>query len=449
MAVDKPRKKSRLVVAVAAAALVPLNSGPAQADLIDIIPGLFATQIVLAPPAEGFPSHETHFLDEGLALIATGGRISDSLVTHLSTFPMVSSASGFAYTFDPAVGTVTRRTDSFGPFFTERAFTTGEGKWSVGLTHQRSRFDSLDGIDLRNGELEFQLVHVELGPPNTLDPFVQGDIINVNTLIDLKSRTTVVSLNRGFTDRFDLGVAIPFVEVDLAAQAVLTIDRLSTEDFPGIHRFPDGSDQLTVSGFGSASGLGDILVRGKYHFLELERQDTDVAVGFDIRLPTGDEHNLRGAGVTQGKLLLIGSRRMGQVSGNVNLGYATALDSRRGPAPELPDEVTYNLGVDWAPHPRATLVLELIGRNLRNAARARRGLETFQFRPGPGAEPNSAQRRVLRLEEGTLNLLLGSFGVKYSAAPNLALTGAALVSLASDGLVDEGVTLVVGVDLSF
>jgi hypothetical protein len=435
----------RLLALALVAALALLAPGPAAAGLADIIPGLFAVDIFLAPPTGPFPSHETHFLDEGRALAATGSRINESLVTQLSTFPVVSSAGGFAYTFDPTLGTFSRASDSFGPFYTERALTVGRGRWSLGLSHQQARYDTLDDIPLRSGALEFQLLHQDEEGTGRLDPFFEGDLINVNTAIDLKSRTTVLFANYGISDRFDLGVAVPFVDVDLWAQATLTIDRLATQGLPGLHRFHDGSDQMVFTDSGSASGVGDVLLRGKYRFFE--RGATGMALGLDLRLPTGDEDDLLGTGVTQGKLFLIGSGQWGRVSPHVNLGYATASGSSRVVG-DLPDELTYNLALDLAAHPRATLAFELIGRTLLDATQARSGLETFQFRRQDGSI-QFADRNVVRLEENDLSLLLGSVGVKFNPAANLLVTAGALWSLSSDGLVDDDVIFVVGLDYSF
>jgi hypothetical protein len=438
--------RSRFIaVAALAAALVLSVPAPASAGLADLLPNLFAVDIFLAPPAPGFPSHETHFLDEGERLAATGGRLNESLVAQLSTFPVVSSAGGFAFTFDPTLGTFTRATESFGPFYTERALTSGQGRWSLGLSHQRSRYDSLDGLDLRDGELEFQLVHQVTGA-DRLDPFFEGDLINVNAAMDLRSRTTVLSASYGVTDSFDLGVAIPFVEVDLWAQATLTIDRLSTANQPGIHTFPGGSDQLVITDSGSASGLGDVLLRGKYRFLE--KGAGGLALGLDLRLPTGDQDDLLGAGVTQGKIFLIGSGEWGRVSPHVNLGYAVASGSSRV-AGDIPDELTYNLGLDVVAHPRATLAFELLGRTLLDATRARSTLQTFEFREGPGGPVSSVQRTVVELEDGDLNLLLGAIGVKLNAAPNLLVNLGVLFSLSNDGLVDDGPIFQLGLDYSF
>jgi hypothetical protein len=55
---------------------------------------------------------------------------------------------------DPGLGGVpTRATASFGPFFTERALTSGAGHFSLATTFQYARFDRIDGRQLASGTL--------------------------------------------------------------------------------------------------------------------------------------------------------------------------------------------------------------------------------------------------------------------------------------------------------
>src|SRR5919108_3128613 len=59
------------------------------------------------------------FVRDEQAAIATRDTIAKLLVLELATLPS-SSGGGFTYRFDPALGTVIRSSDSFGPLFTER-----------------------------------------------------------------------------------------------------------------------------------------------------------------------------------------------------------------------------------------------------------------------------------------------------------------------------------------
>src|SRR5438128_3117154 len=82
---------------------------------------------------------------------ATSETISRAILANLATLPVPTSSSGFVYRLNPELGTVERATQSFGPFFVERAQTAGRGQASAGVTFQHLRFKSLDGRDLRDG----------------------------------------------------------------------------------------------------------------------------------------------------------------------------------------------------------------------------------------------------------------------------------------------------------
>src|SRR3954467_13895416 len=64
---------------------------------------------------------------------ATSTTISKALAANLATLPVTSSSASFVYRLNPELGTVERPTQSFGPFFTERALGAGRGQASFGL----------------------------------------------------------------------------------------------------------------------------------------------------------------------------------------------------------------------------------------------------------------------------------------------------------------------------
>src|SRR5262249_30990473 len=60
------------------------------------------------------------------AAAGASATISRALLANLATLPVATSSSGFVYRLNPELGTVERVTDSFGPFFVERALTAGK-----------------------------------------------------------------------------------------------------------------------------------------------------------------------------------------------------------------------------------------------------------------------------------------------------------------------------------
>src|SRR5215510_6380963 len=91
------------------------------------------------------------FVPDLAAATATATTVAGLFSTELSTLPLSSSSGGFVYRLDPALGVVSRVSDAFGPFFTERVLRNSKGQSSLGLSFQASEFTSLQGADLQAG----------------------------------------------------------------------------------------------------------------------------------------------------------------------------------------------------------------------------------------------------------------------------------------------------------
>src|SRR5206468_2126600 len=188
------------------------------------------------------------------------------------------------------------------------------------------------------------------------------------------THTAAVFANYGVTDHWDIGLAVPFVRVNLDARVRARMIRLVTDARlapPGlftpeeirtilnVHTLElDNPDATrTVQHSGHAAGLGDMVLRTKYHFLR--RAGGGLAAAVDLRLPTGDANELLGAGGVQAKFLLIASSERGRFGQHVNIGYTTAQGRVGGafagltPAP-LPDEINYSGGGEFIATRRLT-----------------------------------------------------------------------------------------------
>jgi hypothetical protein len=443
---------------VVLAGLMLFAAPAAPSDLADLIPNLFDQEIFLKPPGPGQFDHSTHFLDQSGRLQATGSALNSALVSELSTFPLPSTSGGFTYSYDPAVGSFTRTSDSFGPLFTERAYTIGKHKWNAGISYLTTSYDKIDDLDLGGGDLVFHLLHGDTNQDATrTNFFFEGDLIGADTSIDLETYTSTVFFTYGITDRFDVAVAAPFVNVDLDASATLTILPLATshEAVP-LHVFDDNTLTRVFSDSGTASGIGDMLVRAKYRVTgEHER---GIAVAVDLRLPTGNENDLLGTGATQAKLFAIGSTSWGSFSPHLNLGY-TFSSGGGDVTGDIPDEYNYSLGLDWAVHPKVTLEADFVGRTLRDVLRLESRQTDFAFcatkstAPGPPlCAPGGtavAQLAELNSNHGDLDVWLGAAGLRFNPWKNLLISANALFSLGDEGLQIDGVTPVASVEYSF
>ena len=117
--------------------------------LSSILPELLGNTITLLPSnLPDQPNHIAHFRP-GADQLQVPAQVNQALLTLLSTYPLGSPSGGFTYTFDPALGSLTRSSNSFGPSFAERALTTGRGKVSVGFGYQHALYDTFEGLNLR------------------------------------------------------------------------------------------------------------------------------------------------------------------------------------------------------------------------------------------------------------------------------------------------------------
>ena len=98
----------RFVLILAVAFLFGRPLAAQSFNLRDLLTNFFRQGITLAEPPAGspFPSHAHHFV--GDASLVPLEQLNNELATQLSTFPLASSAGGFAYRLDPALGVFTR-----------------------------------------------------------------------------------------------------------------------------------------------------------------------------------------------------------------------------------------------------------------------------------------------------------------------------------------------------
>ena len=330
-------------------------------NLRDLLTDFLRNGILLAPPTTGI-NHSAHFTDTGSPQFQALTAFNNQIASQLSSFPLASSGGGFTYRFDPDLGVLTRTTDSFGPVYTERADTIGKGRFNFGLNYSAFTFDEIDGLSLRDGELKLVFTHEPIFNPPA---FFESDVITSDLRLKITENVTAFVFTYGVTDQFDLGLAVPLVKVDMLARSTATIQRLATGlCCTGIHQFVGGGATSTIEQSGNASGLGDILVRGKFRVLR--GSVGALALLADVRVPSGEERDLLGTGTTQVKGAVIGSLHFNPVSLHLNGGYTWAAETNG--VKTVPDQINYNFGLDVALHPRLTLAAELIGQDVRNAS---------------------------------------------------------------------------------
>lgn len=368
-----------------------------------------------------------------------------ALTSQLTAVPVPSPASGFTYKFDPATGTFVRSTRSFGPILTDRGETIGRGRIAFGATMQYFSFDQLDGVSLSNIPAVFR--HDAYRTTGG-----RSDVIATENAITATVTQFTGALTYGVTDRLDVSVAVPIVQTSLSLVSNATIERVGTGADAGVHYFLDpsapGGHGTTHQFFagGEAAGIGDILVRGKANVLH--GSGRSLALGLDVRLPSGDERNLLGSGAMGVRPFAALSTSFGPVSPRVNVGYQwngdslLAGDIREGVKGDMPDQFNLSAGTDVSVSPHLSLVFDVIGQRFLNSPR----LTTFAFDAiGPNG---SVALRDLRFDNASFWASSGSIGLKTNVAPRLLIDFNLRFALASAGLTDR-VTPLLGMEWSF
>jgi hypothetical protein len=332
------------------------------------------------------------FVRDEEAAAATSDSIADFLVLELATLPISSSAGGFIYRFDPALGTVMRSSDSFGPFFTERSLTAGRGQLSVGISSQTASFHTIDGRNLRDGTLVSTATALRTEP-------AAFDVETVT--LNMRAQTMVLAVNAGATDRLEVSAAVPFVRLTLNGQ------RLDT------YR---GREVIQAVGSATVSGFGDLVVRAKHNVFRTG--GSGVSLGAEARLPTGDEDNLLGAGEVTFVPRLIASYEGVRLGLHANAGYAFGGLAR---------ELDYSAAVTAVAAPRVTVIVELSGRQFDSFGRLQ---EVTQPHP---RLTNVETTRLTSVPQGTTRLVAVG-GIKWNVASTLLVSMNVLRPLTSAGL---------------
>jgi hypothetical protein len=409
-------------------ALAAPGYAQSEGNLADLLPDLLRTTVKLAPPSvPGFPTHEAHFLPtETDNIYVVPNQFNGALLASLTTFPLGSSSGGFVFEGDPALGDFRPASRSFGPTFAERALTSGRGNFNFGFTFQAARYQSFEGKDLESDGPKFYLQHIDSANPGAFpDPAYEGDLVEAQVSLDIKTDTTAFLFNYGLTNRWDIGAAVPIVHVSMDAGVFARVDRAATGTTP-IHVFPGGNpDSSSQTTSGSATGIGDIVLRTKYRLMKAT--GGGLAAGLDLRVPSGNEEDLLGLGTTQAKFVFIGSTEMGRIGPHFNLSYAVAGESSLQDV-DIPNEFGYTFGVD-AVAGKATLAFDIIGRTLIDAGRFGDTTRTFPLLGGGNVTRTEFGRR-----DGNLNQVLGAAGIKFPVMEKLLITANALFSINDAGL---------------
>ena len=413
--------------------------------LSQIFQDLFGPNGLVVDSEAVLPDGSTHSGHFNSAFQSNFTQFNVALASQLTSLPLPSPASGFTYRFDASTGTFVRSSQSFGPILTDRAETIGRGRFSFGYNFQYFSFDQLEGMDLSHVPSIFRHDDFQLGGG-------RADVVSTSSAIDASVGQWTGALTYGVSDRFDVSMAVPVVRTSLHVLSAATIQRLGTGPQHAVHFFRDpdatgelGSERTFESG-GSASGLGDVIVRAKGQLLRQAKQG--LSAGLDMRLPTGDERNLLGSGAWGLRPFVAYSSASGRLSPHVNLSYQwngqslLAGDPKTGEKADVPDQFQYAIGADFGVTDKFSLTGDWISRRAFDSPRVH--LEDVNLSGNFG----SLTLQDIAFERSSFWASSAAVGCKMNARGRLLVDFNLRFTVGSNGLTDR-VTPLVGLEYTF
>jgi hypothetical protein len=423
-----------------AAAQEPYNLAAPVTNLATMFNDLFGPRGIVVDSEATLPGEQSHSAHFNSDFQFNFSQFGTALVSQIVSVPLPTPASGFTYQFDATLGVFQRTTQSFGPILADRAETIGARRVAFGFAYQRFSFDSVEGIDLNRVPAVFTHDNAALLGG-------REDVVTTTNSIEASVEQSTTFLTVGITDRLDVSVALPIVSNSLHVVSVAQIQRLGTTN-PLTHFFRQSNGDVGVTrlftAVGSATGIGDLMVRLKSTVWK--QHNGGVALGLDVRLPTGDEMNLLGSGTTGLQPFAIWSGSYQSVSPHVNVSYrrngssVLAGNAATGEAAHFPDQFSYGAGADVSVNSRVTLAFDVLGRYFIDAERLQP--QTFHALDGRSTFPN------ITFAPDSFNALSGSIGFKANLIGRMLVDVNLLFKLDEHGLRDK-VTPLFGIEYSF
>jgi len=307
----------------------------------------------------------------------------------------------------------------------------------VSLSYQYFNFDKADGVDLKNFGAVFKHEPepsvCAFDPTGCLngEPIYTQDVIATQNRIDLKVHQLTLVGTYGISDRLDLSLAVPILNVRMGISSNARI--FNFEPPPVNHRFTNATNPFTAqfSNSGYSFGMGDITLRTKY--LARQGEKYAVALGVDFRLPTGNPNNFLGSGTWGFRPFATYSIKAGKISPHASIGFqgngstllAGDVTSQPVTKEHLPNLFTYSVGADASVSNKIGLSADFIGGSLLHGSK----ISTSTFKDFGG---NTHADIVTSFD--TINLASVAVGVKLNPFGNFLITANGLFRVNDAGL---------------
>ena len=350
--------------------------------------------------------HGAHFQATSLASLSPltaeiGSQLNQGFL------PVTSPASGFVFSFNASQGVELVTARNLGPLFSEGVQPVGRHKLVLAFGYQYFNFDKIENVHLKNFGAVFHDEFALCPNPNPnnatcyinssgqREPVISKDFIATQNRIDLKFHQFTVVGTFGLTNRLDFSVAIPILDARMDMISDATIESIESTDstiIPAccVNQFNSSIVQPNETlgplftspsnGFqfhnqasfvrgGSAVGIGDLVLRGKFQALKTEK--VGLGVGLDVHVPTGNELNFLGSG-TWGFRPFVAFSYSNRVSPHASFGTQFNGDSilagsvSTDTKAHLPNVITYTAGVDVGITRRFSISADYLGQVLLN-----------------------------------------------------------------------------------
>jgi hypothetical protein len=320
------------------------STGQAE-ELSNFIRDLYGGNGIFLGVSPGSFNHSAHFASDSLTELSNLNR---NVVGNVGLSTLTPSTSIF--NFNILQGMPTETTSSLGPIFGERAETLGQGKLSIAFSAAHQNFTTLNGQSLN--DIPIILTHQPI-PGCTLAtcPFLK-DQVRLDINLELTRNVYAAYAEYGITDRWDVGIVLPVVQQTAQAASLATIINNSGTN---VHRFDAQHPSTSFTG-GTASGIGDLIVRTKYNFWQGSDFIPDMAIVGQVNIPTGDQKNLLGSGSTDVLAGVVLSKQIGRFAPHLDVGYQVASGGFDR------NNLIYAAGADFAPSRDVTVAVDFLGR---------------------------------------------------------------------------------------
>ena len=446
--------------------LVVLADGTAHAQLNTLFSDMFRT--ILGPAslqkAGGQANHQNHFLHaDTVANDQLVPALNSLIAGNVSAFPLSATGAGVIYEasagLDPVTGLPLPASTSLGPIFGETARPLGAGKLALEVSYTYLDLASFRGLP--TAQMQFAFTHQEVpnrvtGKPDSvlgLNPN-ESDVITITTDLHARAQIAALSATYGVTKDLDVGVAVPFISITMSGTARAVISSYSFAVIGYANHYFGGDSlhpvlETTYPYARTATGIGDVAFRSKYSIAR--GGSLDAAALLDLRFPTGKTEEFLGTGKITASIWGILSRRFGDVTPHLNVGYT------RNPADFQSDLLQFRAGFDSKFSQSLTFALDFLGLIDLSTAKAIHlfpGTTTIYDHPGKFPTTDSTGVAPRQLANSNIpdsnsdNVFNAAIGVRYAPAERLVFVFNMLIPLNDKGL-RAALAPTIGVSASF